>query len=147
AARVGWPLAQRGEMLAVLPASYRAAEVREALDRFETVCLLKVPQAFPEVAELLARRADCEAGYLENVTAAAGWVTHDLASVRERDHYFALVLVRRRRTEPAREVRPGRLWVVGLGPGDARLLTAQAEQSLRFAEVIIGYNGYLQALR
>jgi precorrin-2 C20-methyltransferase/precorrin-3B C17-methyltransferase len=146
AARVGWPLAQRDEMLAILPASYRAAEVREALDRFETVCLLKVPQAFPEVAELLAGRADCEAVYLEDVTTAAEWVTHDLPSARGRSHYFALVLVRRRRTEPGQAV-PRRLWVIGLGPGDPALLTPQAERALRSAEVIVGYEAYLEALR
>jgi precorrin-2 C20-methyltransferase/precorrin-3B C17-methyltransferase len=168
AARVGWPLAQRDEMLAILPGSYRVAEVREALDRFETVCLLKAPQALPQVAELLAGRADCDAVYVENVATAAEWVTHDLPSARGRNHYFALVLVRRRRQDPSSGERkspdgwqdqgpdapgspeqavPGRLWVIGLGPGDPSLLTTQAERALRSAEVVIGYDGYLEALQ
>jgi precorrin-3B C17-methyltransferase len=35
---------------------------------------------------------------------------------------------------------------VGLGPGDIRLLTQQTREVLRAAEVILGYDGYLQAL-
>jgi precorrin-2 C20-methyltransferase/precorrin-3B C17-methyltransferase len=168
AARVGWPLAQRDERVAILPACYRAAEVSAALDRFETVCLLKVPRVFPQVAELLASREDCEAVYLENVATPAEWVTHDLASAREREHYFALVLVRRRRQDPAsggrqppelvspqeadsprspEQVVPGQLWVIGLGPGDPALLTPQAKRALRSAEVVVGYDAYLEALR
>jgi precorrin-3B C17-methyltransferase len=37
--------------------------------------------------------------------------------------------------------------VVGLGPGDPRLLTPQAEAALRDAEVIVGYDAYLEALK
>src|SRR5262249_19184144 len=33
------------------------------------------------------------------------------------------------------------------GPGDPRLLTSQAEQALRRAEVIVGFVAYLEALR
>jgi precorrin-2 C20-methyltransferase / precorrin-3B C17-methyltransferase len=169
AARVGWPLAQHGEMLAVVPASYRADELREVLDRFDSVCLLKVPQALPAVAEALAeRKADREAVYVENVGTAAEWVTHDLAAARARNHYFALILVRRVATageraaglDPAvldqtagsspaarREPVAGKLWVVGLGPGDPGLLTPQAGQALRSAEVVLGYSAYLEALQ
>ena len=146
AARVGWPLAQHDEALAILPAGYRAGEVQAALNRFETVCLLKVSQGLADVADLLAERKDCAAVFLENIATPAEWITHDLESARGRNHYFALLLVRRIRQDQP-NVRPGKLWVVGLGPGDTALLTPQAEQALRSAEVIMGYEAYLQALK
>jgi precorrin-3B C17-methyltransferase len=37
--------------------------------------------------------------------------------------------------------------VVGLGPGDPGLLTPQAERALRAADVVLGYDAYLEALR
>lgn len=37
---------------------------------------------------------------------------------------------------------PGRLLVVGLGPGDRAMMTAQALEALRQAEVVVGYDGY-----
>jgi precorrin-2 C20-methyltransferase/precorrin-3B C17-methyltransferase len=163
AAQLRWPLAQRDEMLAVLPGSYRAAELADVLEDFENVCLLKAPQALSAASELLAGRADCAAVYIENVGTAAEWSTHDLSDACGRQQYFALVLVRRtqdqasRGREPPEEAAsppgahapgsPGRLWVVGLGPGDARLLTPQAEGALRAAEIIVGYGAYLEALK
>lgn len=36
----------------------------------------------------------------------------------------------------------GSLWVVGLGPGEAGLMTGQARDALRQADVVIGYEGY-----
>jgi precorrin-3B C17-methyltransferase len=37
----------------------------------------------------------------------------------------------------------GHLAVIGLGPGDPRLLTAEADAALRTAEALYGYGGYL----
>jgi precorrin-3B C17-methyltransferase len=37
----------------------------------------------------------------------------------------------------------GRLFVVGLGPGDYTMLTGQAQAALQAADVIIGYTGYV----
>lgn len=41
---------------------------------------------------------------------------------------------------------PGRLWIVGLGPGDASLLAPAARQALAKASVIVGYATYLDLL-
>jgi precorrin-3B C17-methyltransferase len=38
----------------------------------------------------------------------------------------------------------GRLFIVGLGPGDPALLTSQAHRALAQAEVVVGYRGYLE---
>ncbi len=40
----------------------------------------------------------------------------------------------------------GHLFVVGLGPGDRALMTGQAVEALRQAEVIVGYEGYFIGL-
>lgn len=41
----------------------------------------------------------------------------------------------------------GALFLVGLGPGDPRLLTRQAEETLRRVEAVFGYSLYLDLLR
>ncbi len=41
----------------------------------------------------------------------------------------------------------GRLFVVGLGPGDPALLTGQARSALEAAEVLVGYAAYLDQVR
>jgi precorrin-2 C20-methyltransferase/precorrin-3B C17-methyltransferase len=162
AARLRWPLAQKGETVAVVPACYRAAEVRDVLERFDTVCFFKVPGVLPAIAEAVAAcGAERETMYVENASGAGEWLTHDLSAAAGRNHYFALILVRRAsRERPGGQagkpdancqagkpdLRPGKLAVIGLGPGDVRLLTAQAEKALRSAEVIVGYDAYLRAL-
>jgi precorrin-2 C(20)-methyltransferase len=153
AARVRWSLAQKDEMLAVLPASYHPEDLGPLLERFHTLCLLKPSPVMPAVKATLARfGATHEMVYAENVATATEFVTKDLATLRDRAHYFALLLVRRlaeRRPPPGtRQPSPdlGKVWVIGLGPGDLRLLTPEASTALREAEVIIGYERYLRFL-
>jgi precorrin-3B C17-methyltransferase / cobalt-factor III methyltransferase len=43
----------------------------------------------------------------------------------------------------ARQTAPGKLTVVGLGPGDARFLTAEAQAALANADTLYGYGPYL----
>jgi precorrin-3B C17-methyltransferase len=38
---------------------------------------------------------------------------------------------------------PGRLFIVGLGPGDPALLTGQARAAVAAAEIVVGYRAYL----
>jgi precorrin-2 C20-methyltransferase/precorrin-3B C17-methyltransferase len=155
AARVRWPLAQKAETLAVVPAGYHRDDLAALLRTFPNLALLKVPQALPDLLRTLAEAGpECEAVYVENLGTEREWVTHDLASAAGRKEYFALILVRRRvgqasslPEQPGRlEACPTRLWVVGLGPGDPRLLTGQALDILRAAEVVVGYEGYLNLL-
>ncbi|OAG28202.1 precorrin-3B C(17)-methyltransferase [Thermodesulfatator autotrophicus] len=42
---------------------------------------------------------------------------------------------------------PGKLWVVGLGPGDIYELTPRARRALRSAEKIIGYKTYITLIK
>jgi precorrin-3B C17-methyltransferase len=38
----------------------------------------------------------------------------------------------------------GQLWIVGLGPGERGLMTAQAAEAVRGADVVVGYAGYFE---
>ncbi len=43
--------------------------------------------------------------------------------------------------------REGKIFLVGLGPGDQALLTRQAEAALKQAEVVVGYRRYVELVR
>lgn len=158
AARVRWPLAQKGEPLAILPASYHAAELHDWISRFPNLCLLKPARALPDIVRALETFGPArEAIYIENLGTNREWVTSDLASILERKQYFSLVLVRapggvQQLAEPIdQEKQPdsqaaGAVIVVGLGPGDADLLTPRALTALQQAHAIVGYEGYLKPL-
>jgi precorrin-2 C(20)-methyltransferase len=147
AARVGWPLAQRDEMLAVVPASYQQPHLPALLDEFASVSFLKVASALPALEQAIRRSGpDRQAVYVENLGTAEEWITHDLSAAVGRKSYFALVLVRRKSERLPSPVASGKLWAVGLGPGDPSLLTGQAMEALRTVEVIVGYEGYLKQL-
>jgi cobalt-precorrin 5A hydrolase/precorrin-3B C17-methyltransferase len=62
--------------------------------------------------------------------------------VPKRRSAHATVAVARR----AEIATPGRLWLVGMGPGPLDLMTGRARQSIRRAGVVIGYRGYLEML-
>lgn len=157
AARVGWPLAQKDETLIVVPARYHIDRLRHLLEEFSTVVLLKPGRALPQIIEDLKELGPGrEAVYLEELGMEREFITRDLASTAGRQDYFALVLVRRTAEAAAstsrRSIPPfaggssGKVWVVGLGPGDIRLLTGQAREALHAAEVVVGYDGYLRLL-
>src|SRR5207247_1086031 len=97
-------------------------------------------------------------------------MTTNLREAIGRNEYFSQVLVRRIRVAcgqwpvASKEVGSGsgmplvrledsahptvsaKLWVVGLGPGNPELLTRRALEVLQQAEVIVGYEGYLNLL-
>ncbi len=148
AARVGWPLAQKDEPLLIVPAHYHADQLSQWLKEFPRICLLKPTAALPELTRLVSDQH--EAVYVEEATTDREWLTHDLHEASRRQHYFSLVLIRASRAskgmEPDQNVGQGTVAVIGIGPGDPALLTQQALTALRRAEVIIGYQGYLDLL-
>ncbi|MFN4258158.1 MAG: precorrin-3B C(17)-methyltransferase [Gemmataceae bacterium] len=158
AARVGWSLAQRDEPLAIVPAAYHAAELERLITQFPNLCLLKAPRALPAIQDALTRiGSEREAVLLENVGTEREKVVFDLSALREAPGYFALVLARRaegKRLDTASSPHPetgqsiltGKIWVVGLGPGDLDLLTPRAQEILRQVDVLIGYESYLKNL-
>src|SRR3954454_20849766 len=56
AARLGWPLAQKDEILTVCPATYHAEEIGAILDRGGPVCWLKAANVLPRLVEELRLR-------------------------------------------------------------------------------------------
>src|SRR5262249_12395856 len=80
AARVGWPLARKGEVLAVAPAGSHQDELHDLIDRFDTVCFLKAPQALPQLLTTLAAFGPTrKAVYVENLGTEREWFTQDPA--------------------------------------------------------------------
>jgi precorrin-2 C20-methyltransferase/precorrin-3B C17-methyltransferase len=155
AARVAWPLAQKDETLAVVPAGYHRTDLAALLQAFPNVALLKVQQALPDLVPALEQFGpERDAVYVENLGTEREWISRDLTSAAGRKEYFALVLVRRPVGQVcnlpdhsgALQTCPPKVWVVGLGPGDARLLTGQALEVLRAADAVVGYDGYLDLL-
>ena len=96
AARLGWPLAQKEQVLTVCPATYHADEIGAILDRGGPVCWLKAADVLPRLVEELGARGRLRnAALLERVGRPDERVFLDLsAAVGEDLSYFSLVLVR-----------------------------------------------------
>jgi precorrin-2/cobalt-factor-2 C20-methyltransferase len=96
AARLGWPLARKDEILTVCPGTYHSDDIGPILDRGGPSCWLKAARILPRlVAELRKRGRLGQAALVERV----GWpderVFRNLEEALDRDlSYFALVLVR-----------------------------------------------------
>lgn len=142
AARAGWPLARKDEPFLIIPASHHAADLARWIADFPSLCLLKPARAMPQLSQTLETFGPArQAVYVEELGTPREFVTSNLANVAERQAYFSLLLVRARSASKCSS-----LSVVGIGPGDPRLLTEQARNALRDAEIIIGYDVYLKML-
>lgn len=49
-------------------------------------------------------------------------------------------------TEAATEEQPGKLWIVGMGPGDQGLITPEANEAVKNSTDLVGYRLYLDLL-
>jgi precorrin-2/cobalt-factor-2 C20-methyltransferase len=96
AARLGWPLARKEDVLTVCPASYHAEEIGAILDRGGPVCWLKVAGSLPRLVEALRARSRLDHAVLvERVGHPDERIFRDLAAAQGEDlSYFSLVLVR-----------------------------------------------------
>jgi precorrin-2/cobalt-factor-2 C20-methyltransferase len=96
AARLGWPLAQKEEMVTICPATYHVEEIGAILDRHGTTCWLKAADILPALVEALRARSRLDRAVLvEKVGRPDERVFHDLTeALREDLSYFSLVLVR-----------------------------------------------------
>jgi precorrin-2/cobalt-factor-2 C20-methyltransferase len=96
AARLGWPLARKEEIVTICPATYHVSEIGAILDRPGTTCWLKAVDVLPVlVAELRARDRLDRAALVEKVGRPEERLFLDLAAALRHDlSYFSLVLVR-----------------------------------------------------
>jgi precorrin-2 C20-methyltransferase/precorrin-3B C17-methyltransferase len=146
-AAAGTPLVEGDEVLTVLPGTLPPDELTRRLRDTSAAAIMKLGKHFVGVREALDRSGRlAEAHYVERASTpqqrtmpAAGV---DPATVP----YMALVLVPGP-TATARDDRahrPGRVDVVGLGPGGRDWLTPQARAALAAADHLVGYGPYLE---
>lgn len=91
------PLATTNDRLAIVPASYARDELRDILERFDTVVLLKVNDVFDQVLDTLEvlGLADC-AVYVRRCTSHDEEIVRDVRSLRgQKIDYLSQVIVRK----------------------------------------------------
>jgi precorrin-2/cobalt-factor-2 C20-methyltransferase len=96
AARLGWPLARKQEILTVCPGTYHADEIGPLLDRGGPSCWLKAASVLPRLVEELARRGRLDrAALVERLGRPGERAFLDLRDALGAElSYFSLVLVR-----------------------------------------------------
>lgn len=99
----------------------------------DALCALDVPTPSAVVAEAVGTPSVAEAAALLAAGPCAELVVH-----KQTNAVATVAIARRARP-------PGRLRVVGLGPGARGLRTPAAEAAVRHAQVVIGYGPYVDA--
>lgn len=135
----GIPLADGHERIAILPGTSGLPDLEDALDRFDTVVLMKIGAEMPRIVAALEARGLLErAVYVARATMKDQRIERDLRVVcQERGDCFAMVIV-------AKQQRNGHL--LGLSPPlQAALTTASrvgqpAELSCGGSEPVAGAN-------
>lgn len=104
AARLGAPIAEADETLAVFPASYGVEVIDHMLDEFDSLVLLKVKPMLEGLLDLLDRRdLTRHAVYVEKVGTPDERVVQDVSTLRgESVPYLSLMLLK----NPGRVKRP-----------------------------------------
>lgn len=92
---LGIPLADGEERVAILPAMYDVEDLKEILDRFDTVLLFKVRSVLARVVEILEEKGLLDrAWYVSKATTREERVVEDLASLAsDRCDYFSMVMI------------------------------------------------------
>lgn len=94
AIRANVPLADRDDSVAIIPATYGTDAVREALDRFDTVVLMKVSSRLPEVLAILEERGLTGNAFLvEKATSREERVVTDLKEAEGRTFNYLSTLI------------------------------------------------------
>ena len=161
-AALAMPLARHEDVLTVLPGTLGVPELARRLAGTDAAAIMKLGRTFAGVVEALrqAGRLD-EARYVERASTGRERVL----AVRDVDPdqvpYFAMVLVPgsdrradaadRAASTPAPQASgttapasPGRLLVVGLGPGPDAWLTPEVAAALAEVDHVVGYGPYVE---
>jgi precorrin-2/cobalt-factor-2 C20-methyltransferase len=91
------PVCLGDEMLAVIPATFKDQRLRQVLETFDTVVLMKVHKVIPHLCELLSDLDLLDKSVLvERAGMADVRVITDLASLSDPPHYFSTIIVRKK---------------------------------------------------
>lgn len=143
-AATGTPLVTGDEVLSILPGTLPVAELARRLADSDAAVVMKLGRTYPQVREALSLsgRLD-DALYVERAS-TAGQRVMPAAEVDDGEvPYFSLAVLP---GGPRRDVRPGAVAVVGLGPGDTDWMTPQSRRELAAATDLIGYGPYLNRI-
>ena len=150
-AALGRPLAERDEVLTVLPGTLEPEDLAERLANTDAAAVLKLGRTFDGVREAFEKAGRLhEAWYVERASTGrqrcAPLAEVDSGSVP----YFSLALLPSPvnadvpvREEPRREDRQGEVVVVGLGPAGREWITPEVQAALAEADELVGYTTYL----
>ncbi|MGO9903351.1 MAG: precorrin-3B C(17)-methyltransferase [Solirubrobacteraceae bacterium] len=143
AAAAGTPLVRRDDVLSIMPGTLPSDVLAARLRASDAAVVMKLGRTFPAVREAARRAGVLERGiYVERASSDQERVA-PLAEVTEKVPYMSLVLVPAQSVERDRGAHPGWVSVVGLGPAGPDWLTPEAHAELAAAEVLIGYDTYL----
>jgi precorrin-2 C20-methyltransferase/precorrin-3B C17-methyltransferase len=158
-AALAMPLVEGDDVLTVLPGTLPAAELAQRLNGTGAAAVMKIGRSYEKVRAALKEAGRLEAAYY--VERASGGQRQVIERASEVDPstvpYMSLVLLAGAEAagQPATEDRdravaghggapgPGRVDVVGLGPGGRDWLTPQAAAVLAAADDIVGYVTYV----
>jgi precorrin-2/cobalt-factor-2 C20-methyltransferase len=91
------PLAKSGERMAIIPATYGDEKLKETIEEFDTVVLLKVNKAIDGIITVLEESGLKEkAVFVSRAGLAGETVTRDLDSLKDRKlDYFSTIIIRK----------------------------------------------------
>jgi cobalt-precorrin 5A hydrolase/precorrin-3B C17-methyltransferase len=130
------------------PAIHELAAQMEVPARFFPAdALLAETPRLSEKSEIVFRETGCW-GVAEGAALAAAGPDSTLALAKRRSARATCAIARSPRIIRAEEIgrARGRLFVVGIGPGDAAARTAEADAAIRRASDLVGYRLYLDLL-
>lgn len=96
------PLCLGDDRLAVIPATFSEAQIRQALHDYDTIVLMKVHRVMERICRLLAENGlQANAVYVERAGMAEERIIEGLFAVPANPHYFSTIIVRKNGNGPS----------------------------------------------
>lgn len=157
-AELGRPLAERDEVLTVLPGTLDPDALAERLDSTDAAAVLKLGRTFEGVREAFDKAGCLDQAYYVERASTERQRVEPLAEVdADSVPYFSLALLPSPTNNATTEVSPsvpassdrsglGEVVVVGLGPAGREWTTPEAQAAVAGADDLVGYGPYLDRL-
>jgi precorrin-2/cobalt-factor-2 C20-methyltransferase len=92
------PVCLGDEMLAIIPATFKDQRLRQTLEMFDTIVLMKVHKVIPHLRDILGDLGLLDKSVLvERAGMEDERVITDLTTISEPPHYFSTIIVRKKR--------------------------------------------------